>query len=121
MVCQVFPPSVVLNSTLAGEIKDVRIDRREHQRLGAVGAVLGVAQRNRRDVLHLAGRPMELRDFSSAAAVDKIGIERIGRDVSVLDHADRMPVAEGDGAVVAAAGNADRTALLLSRADVIGE
>ena len=104
---------------VARVIKDVRIHGREHQRLGAVGAVLGVAQRNRRDVLHLASGPVKLGDFGSAAAIDDIGIERIGRDVAILDHADGMPVAKRDRAVVAAARDADRAALLLSGADLI--
>ena len=79
------------------------------------------AKRDRRDVLHLAGGPVKLRDFASAAAVNDVGVERIGCDVAVFDHADGMPFAVGDRAVVAAAGDADRTALLLAAADAIGE
>ena len=45
---------------VAGEIKRVRIEGREHGRLGAVGAVFRIAQRDRSDVLHLAGGPVKL-------------------------------------------------------------
>src|SRR5262249_16103889 len=47
------------------------------------------------------------------AAVDEVGVERVGRDIAVLLHADRVPVAEGDLAVAAAAAHAGRPALLL--------
>src|SRR6202167_2631842 len=68
-----------------------------------------------------AGGTVELSDFTSAPAVNNVRIEGIGCDVSVFDHADGMPVAEVDGAVVATTGDADRTALLLAAADAIGE
>ena len=41
---------------------------------------------------HLAGSAVEARDLS--AAVDDVGIERIGGDVAVLVDADRQPVAD---------------------------
>jgi len=97
----------------------VRIHRRKHQWLGPVGAVFGGAQRNRRDILQFAGRPAVLRDFGASSAVNDVMIQWIGGDVSVLDHSHRVPVAEIDGAVVAPAGDADRTALLLSGTDAI--
>ena len=50
------------------------------------------------------------------AAVDDVGIERIGHHVAVFFGSHGMPVAEGDLAVVAAAGDASRTALLLAAA-----
>ena len=74
-----------------------------------------------RDVLHLAGGPVEFRDFASTAAINNVGVERIGRDIAILDYAYGMPLAIGDGAVVAAAGDADRAALLLPSANAIGE
>ena len=110
-----------LEKHVAREIQHVRVHRGEHQRLGAIGAVFRVAQRNRRNVLHFAGREMEFGNFGSAAAVDHVGIKGIGRDIAVLDHAHGMPIAEGDGAVVAAAQRAGRTALLLPPADAVGK
>ena len=49
------------------------------------------------------------------------GFERVGRDVAVLFDADRVPVAERDLAVVAAAGDAGRAALLLAAVDPVGK
>src|SRR6266699_168476 len=99
----------------------MRVDRRKHQRLASVGAEFGIAQGNGSDVLHLSRGPVKLGYFSSSAAIDDIGIEWIGRNVPVLDHAHGMPFAESDGAVVAAAGSAHRTALLLRSTDTIGK
>jgi len=80
-----------------------------------------VAKRNGRDVLNLPSGPVKLRNFASAAAVDYVRIERIGCDVTVFDYADGTPIAEGDGAVVAAAWRCRRTALLLAGANLIRE
>ena len=71
--------------------------------------------------MNLAGGPVKFRDLASAAAVNDVSVERIGCDVAVFDHAHGMPLAIGDGAVVAAAGDADGTALLLASANAIGE
>src|SRR5579863_8503142 len=92
----------------------MRVERRKERGLGAVGAVLCTAQRNRCYVLHLPGRDVKLRHFTAAAAVDNVGIEGIGRDVAVFDGGDRMPVPNVDRAIVPPAGNANRTAFLLS-------
>src|SRR5579863_2559313 len=62
---------------------------------------------------------MKLRNFGPARAIDHIVIERIGRDIAIFDHAHRMPLAVGYGTVVAAARDADRAALLLSRANAV--
>ncbi len=77
------------------------IDRRKYDRLGAVYAIIA-ANRDRRDVLDLSGAPMKARDFIAARAVNDVVIERIGRNIAVLDRSDRMPVTEGDLAVIAA-------------------
>src|ERR1700678_2283827 len=45
---------------VAGVVKSVGIERREHGGRGAVGAVLCTAQRDGRNVLHLAGGPVKL-------------------------------------------------------------
>src|SRR5208282_127616 len=62
---------------IAGEIKHVRVDRREHRGLGAIGTVFGTTKRNGRNVLNLAGGPVKLRDLVSAAAVDDVRVERV--------------------------------------------
>src|SRR6516225_8408821 len=82
---------------------------------------VGGAHRDRRDVLHLPGRHVELRDFAPPGAVDQVRIERIRGHVAVLDGPRRVPVAIGDAAVVAAAQDADRTAFLLPGADTVRE
>ncbi len=56
----------------------------------------------------------------AARAEDDIRVERIRDDVAVLDHPHGVPVAIGDLAVVAAAGDADRAAFLLSGAQPVG-
>ena len=84
-------------------------------------AHLRPAQRDRRDVLHLSGRHVELRHLAAAGAVDHLRIERIGGHVAVFDGPRRAPVARGDAAIVAAARNADRAALLLPGADAVGK
>src|SRR5579871_1424138 len=55
------------------------------------------------------------------AAVNDVGMERVGRDVRVFGCADRVPLAEGDLAVVTAAGDACGAALLLTAIHPIGE
>src|SRR5207249_1963135 len=62
-----------------------------------------------------------LVEAGDLAAVDDVRVERVGGDVAVLLDADRVPVAEGDVAVAAAAGRADRAALLLAAVDPVGE
>src|SRR5262249_37423933 len=74
-----------------------------------------------RDVLHLPGGPVVLGNLVAPGAVDDVAVERVGGDVAVLDHPDRVPVARGDRAVIAAAGDAYRAALLLACADAVGE
>src|SRR5262249_35081536 len=55
------------------------------------------------------------------AAVDQVRVERVGGDVAVLLDANGVPVAEGDLAVAAAAGDAGRAALLLAAVDPVRE
>ena len=69
------------------EVQRVRIDRREEHRQRADDAVVAAAAADaRRDLHDLAGAAVVARDL---AAVDDVGIERIGRDVAVLLDADR--------------------------------
>ena len=101
---------------VGGEEKNVRINRREDHRLGPHHAKIRRAKRFRQNVLGLAGAAIVTRQL---AAVDDVRIERIGRDVAVFFRGDRMPVAESDLAVVAAARDADRAAFLLAAAQSI--
>src|SRR2546423_14651549 len=93
----------------------------EHVWLGAVHPRVGAAHRYRCDVLQLPGGPVEFRDPVAARAIDHVLVERLGRHVPVFDDPNRMPAALGDLAVVAAAGNAHRAALLLPGAHAIGK
>ena len=102
-----------LEDHLRAEVEHVRIDVAEEQRRGAQIAIVAA----RIHVFDFAGDAVELR---ALAAVDDVGIERIGRDVAVLVGADGVPVAKGDLAVVAAAGDTGGAALLLSAVDPVG-
>src|SRR5262249_13978026 len=88
----------------------LRIDRGENQRGSAEEAVFARPQRFRGDVLHLSGGAVEA---SYLAAVDKVWIQRIRRNVAVLVDADRPPLAKGDLTVDSAAAHTGRTTLLL--------
>src|SRR5262245_45530244 len=54
-------------------------------------------------------------------AVNDVGIGWIRRDVATLSGAGRVPVTEGDGAIIAAADDEDAAAILLRAVDVIRE
>ena len=118
LICfQLIPPSIVFQRVLA---RRRACGSTCEKTTGAVRteAEIGRPHRRRRDVLDLAGAPVEARHL---AAVDDVGVERVGRDVAVLFDADRVPFAEGDLAVVAAARDAGRAALLLAAADAVGK
>ena len=100
------------------EVHDVRIDGGEDHRRGAQRPEIRGADRCRRDVLNLAGLAVVSRDL---AAVDDVGVQRIGHGVAVFLDADRMPLAERNHPVAAAAGDAGRAALLLAAADAVRE
>src|SRR5581483_1159184 len=93
--------------------------RKEHRRsaqetiLPAATASTGLG----RDVLYLSRLPIVARNL---AAIDDVGIERIGRDVAVLFDTDRAPIAPSDRAIIATRGDRRRTAFLLSAVDPIG-
>src|SRR6266581_3457023 len=89
---------------IRGVVEQMWINWREHDWLSTVRAK-AVTNRNGRDVFGLSGAPVETRDLVSTCAVDDVGIKRVRRDVAVLDHADRMPIAIRDLAVVATARN----------------
>src|SRR5271163_4482391 len=102
-------------------IEDMRIDRRENYRLGAIGAVLGIGDGNGRDILYLTRFQRILRHLAPACAINNVGVKRVRRGVTVFDDADGMPVTIGNFAIVAAARNADRAAFLLPTANKIGK
>ena len=107
----------------------MRRQRRDGDRRDPTGAVahrrrpLAVARhRPGRDVLHLAGFGVPARQpAAEAAAVDDIGIAGEGEVVVALVAAHRMPVAESELAVVAAARHRHRAAVLLAAVDPVGE
>ena len=65
----------------------------------------------RRNVLHLASDAVVSAD---CAAVDGILVERVGRNVSILFGAYRMPLAKRDLAVISSARDTHRSAFLLA-------
>src|SRR5438132_10197930 len=77
------------------------------------------SQRNQRDVLRFTGAPAEACHLVSAAAIDGVGIERIGSDISIFNGADRDPISKGDLTKVTTAGDADGSAFLLPAAEAI--
>ena len=101
-----------------------RVHRREHHWLRAHGPVARLAGSsrptaaagNRRHARHLPRAPIVARHL---AAEHDVRIERVGRHVAVLLDADRVPFAERDLPVVAAARDARRSALLLAAADAV--
>jgi hypothetical protein len=107
-----------LEENVGTEIQHVGIDRREHDRHGADEAEFTGANRYGADFLNVARRPVEASDL---AAIDKVGIQRIGRDVAVLFDAYGVPVAEADAAVITAALDSSGTAFLLRSIHPIGE
>src|SRR5689334_5198914 len=99
-----------LKEHIAREIKNVRVNRRKEDGSGAEKSVLAGTTRLRGDILDLAGVAVVARRF---AAVDEIGVKRIGGDVAIFFNADGMPIAESNLPVVAAAGDGGGAALLL--------
>ena len=100
-----------------GERHGQRADRTICRRVGS-GRGAAASACHRRDVLVLRRPSIVPRDLPS---VDDVGVERIRHHVAVFLDTHRVPLAERDLAVVAAAGHARRAALLLPAADAIGE
>src|SRR6516162_9114981 len=95
---------------VAGEKQKFRIFRRKNYWLGAQHSKILRLHRHRQNVLRLPRTPIESRKF---APDDDVVVERIGDDVTVFLGRDRLPIAESDLALVAAAFDSDRTAFLL--------
>src|SRR3954463_564230 len=64
---------------------------------------------------------MELGNFSAAAAVNHVSIQRIRSHVAVFNHTYWMPIPESDLTIIAPARDADRPTLLLARAHPGGQ
>ena len=105
-----------------GKKQDLRIDRREDHRHGSnlpedVGAAATAADA-RADARDLARAAVVASD---ATAVHEVGVQRIRHGVAVLGHAHRVPFSDGDLAVVTAARDTPRAALLLAAANAVRE
>src|SRR3954469_21954946 len=75
-----------------------------------------------RNTLALTGATVITEQFSiRAAAINDVGIGRIGRNVAALTRAGRMPIAKSDSAIIAAAENKDAAAILLRAINVVRE
>src|SRR4029079_16267381 len=82
----------------------------------------GIAEGPGGDVRYLAGaRIPPAYSAAKARAVDDVRIDGIGNIIIALVGADRVPVAPGDLAIIAAAGDRDRSAVLLAAVNPIGE
>src|SRR5579864_3689508 len=75
-----------------------------------------------RNDLRLPRATVITEEFSvCSSAIDDVGIGRIRRDVTTLARACGVPVAEGDGAVIAAVKDINAAAILLRSVNVVGE
>ena len=99
---------------LGGPVQGLSANGARGRRTGGHGLRSSAASSaGRPDVGFLSGEAIVDGDF---AAVDKIGIFRIGRGVAVLFDAHRMPVVERDFAIHAAAIDASGAGILLAAA-----
>src|SRR5437762_8389162 len=89
----------------------MRIERRKDNRLGPQYSKIFWLHRHRKYILFLAGAAIESRQLT---ANDNVWIERIDNDVTIFLGRDRLPIAERDLALIAAAFNSDRAAFLLA-------
>src|SRR6202040_1562194 len=89
---------------------------REDHGCGAQRAKIGGPDWFWPHIFHLTGASIVASHFS---AVDDVGIERIGGCVTVFLDADGMPFAKRDLAIVPAAGDASRAAVLLAAAQPV--
>ena len=114
-----------LGAEVEGAGGGLRDGHRRHPDEAVLGAGLALAvvgQGKGRDVGALLGAGVPPGDpAAEAGTVDDVRIVRIGNDVVALVPADGAPVALGDRAVVGAAGDAHRAAVLLAGVDAVGE
>src|ERR1051326_1848350 len=107
-----------LPQSISGEIKNVRVLRREDDWLSAQDAVIRPAESLGRNVLRLISAAVIARELT---AIDDIGIERIRDAITVFFRRNGMPFTNRDLAVIPAARDARRAAFLLAAAQAIGE
>src|SRR5664279_852745 len=100
------------------EVEKMRINRREHNRLGSYYAEVRPWYRLRHHVLALGSAPVVTRQL---AAENYVGVERIGHNIAVLFRRHGMPVTKRNLAIVTATGDANRAALLPAAAEAIGK
>src|SRR5215472_8267605 len=116
-----------LQQILRAEVEDVRVLGREDYRRSPCKTECGfcriaakAADCLRRDDLGLAGTLVIAEQLAEgAAAVEDVGIAWVGSDVTALARTGRMPVAKGDGTIVAAAGGFYAARILLRAVDVV--
>src|SRR5216117_2906668 len=99
-----------------GQVQDVSPEPVRMGKYRAHPAILPHPHRLGRHVLDLARGPVEAADLS---AVNQVGVQRVWGHVAVLLDAHGMPLPDGDLAVVAAARDARRSALLLPAVDPV--
>ena len=103
---------------IPGKKERFGINGRKQHRGRADESVLPAANGLGGNVLRLPGALVEAGDL---APIHDVRVERVGGYVSVFLHAHGMPLAVGDLAVVAPAGDAHRAAFLLSAQHVVGK
>src|SRR5215470_1239781 len=96
---------------ISSEEKQMRIDRRKHNRLGAQHSEILRLHGHRQNSLGLTSSSIEARQFTSD---DNARIQRIGDDVTVFLGCDPLPIAKRNLALVAATCDFDRATLLLA-------
>src|SRR5512133_3291933 len=89
----------------------MRIERRKNNRLASQHPEIFGLHWHGKNVLRLTGAPIEPRQLT---ADDDVWIEGIGNDVTIFLRRNWSPVAKRDSALVAAAFDSDRAALLLT-------
>src|SRR5215471_12125525 len=103
---------------IRAKIERVRVHVRKDQRSRPIETEFSSAQHNRRDLLCLPGDSVKASDLST---VNHVWIERVGRDVSVLFHANGIPVAESNRSKIAAARCSYAATLLLTSINPVRE
>src|SRR5437899_9816348 len=89
----------------------MRIERREKQRRSAQVSVLAGSNRFRSNILQLSRHTIET---GTLAAVNYVGMQRIGCNVAPLIGANGMRFPERDFSVISPTRDSNRTALLLA-------
>jgi len=108
MVCQDCPPLVVLNNTFDENNKACADTMGENRGgLGAVGAVLWVAQRYRCYILYLACGHVIFRNVAASSSINNIGVREDPARRSRIQSPQPDASRECDSSVVAPTRNAN--------------